>query len=248
MQSMARRTEIRTGSTPRGAVAPALKRAVGVLGVALGVAMAPGLWRWVTQDARDWDPNQTPKGEDGPSISARDVQRFEARDVDGRKVWEFSAANIDLSSDKRWATLSQVSRAILFREGKPNLQMSAQTVSFDQQTRDWKAEGELQVEGQDGLSIRSRQASWNEKDQRLDCPEAVRARFRGADIQTVGLSYDARKGELQSMQPVNLQAPGLSAQGSQVVADVKKRIITFPGGINDLAIQPPLLRKYGFKR
>jgi len=245
---MARRAATGASRASRRTPTPGLGRALGALGLALSVALAPGVWRWVTQDARDWDPNEARKGEEGPSISARDVQRFEARDVDGRKVWEFTASSIDLSSDKRWATLSQVTRAVLFRQGKPYLQMSAQTVRFDQQTRDWKAEEKLHVSGPDGLSIESRQASWSEKDQRLDCPEAVQARFRGAGIQTVGLSYDARKSELQAMQPVSLRSPGLVAQGPRVVADVKNRVIQFPEGISDLTIQPPLLEKYGYKR
>lgn len=238
----------RAAGTTRRAPAPGLRRALVGLCVAVGVALAPGVWRWVTQDARDWAPNEAKKGEEGPSISARDVQRFEARNPDGSMAWVFSARRIDLSSDKRWATLEAVERAVLFRDGKPYLEMSASNVRFDQETRDWQAQDDLRVKGPDGLSIRSQSASWNEKDQQLGCPDEVTARFKGADIKTIGLSYDARTSELQSFAPVSLSAPNLSAQGSRVVADVKNRIIKFPEGMSDLTIQPPLLEKYGYKR
>lgn len=236
------------GRSSRRAQTPGLRRAFGVLAAAIGVALAPGVWRWVTQDARDWAPNEAAADKEGPSISARGVQLFEARDAQGRKAWEFSARRIDLSSDKRWATLESVQRAILFRDGKPYLEMSASNVRFDQETRDWQAQNDLLVRGPDGLSIRSVSASWSEQEQHLSCPDAVSARFKGADITTVGLSYDARKGELQSLDRVSLSAPNLSAQGSRFIADVKNRMVRFPEGLNDLRIEPPLLEKYGLKR
>ena len=234
--------------TVRSAPTPGLRRALGVVAVAIGMALAPGAWRWVTRDARDWTPNEPRRGEEGPAISARGVERFEARDAQGRPAWQFAARRIDLSSDKRWATLEAVQSAILFRDGKPFFEMGASNVRFDQETRDWQAQDDLLVKGPDGLTIRSVSATWNEKEQRLDCPDKVTARFKGADITTVGLSYDARKGELQSLDPVSLSAPNLSARGSRAIVDVKKRIVRFPEGVSDLTIQPPLLEKYGFKR
>lgn len=241
---MTKRRVRKTARTPP----PSLKRALWAVGITIGVALAPGAWRWVERDARDWAPNETRKGEEGPSISARGVERFEARDAQGRPAWQFAARRIDLSSDKRWATLEAVQRAILFREGKPFFTMSASNVRFDQETRDWQAQDDLRVQGPDGLDIRSVSATWNEKEQRLDCPDAVSAHFRGADITTVGLSYDARKGELQSLDPVSLSAPHISARGSRAVVDVKNQIVVFPEGVSYMRIEPPLLEKYGLKR
>ena len=228
-------------------MAAAARRVPALALVGALLALAPGFVSWVTSDARDWAPNEKPEGKRGPSLVARRVRLFEAREPDGRRAWRFEARRIDLDADRRWATLVDVERAVLFRNGKPYLQMSAGSVRFDQQTRDWTARDDLRVAGPDGLQIRSADASWKQGEQKLACPGAVTARFRGADITTVGLAYDARAAELRSLAPVTLQAPHLLAHGSTVRADVKKRTVHFENGV-DVTIERPLLEKYGFKR
>jgi hypothetical protein len=216
------------------------------LAMVAAAAFGPAAWRWVTQDARDWAGKAAPNNEKGPSVLARGVRSVVFKDERGRRAWEFAAESIEISADKRWATLVGVRRAVLFRDAKPYLRMSARHVRFDQQTRDWRAHDDLRVQGPDGLTISSRAAIWNHKAQLLDCPEPVQARLKGADISAPRLRYDAREGKIRTPDQVSMDSPGAAARGSRMTVDVKKRFIETYGA--DVTIKPPLLEKLGVKR
>ena len=216
-----------------GALAP--RRILWALAVVGIVASTPAFFRWLRHDG-EADILTDPALNTGPSVSARGMQILE-RDDKGQRIWQIQARNIVVSSDKRYVTATDLERGIYFRDDKPYLFIKAAKVRFDQQTRDWHSPAAFTVRGPDGFVLKSSDARWNNALKTLDCPQRVVAQMKGSTIETSQVVYLANLSELRAHQPVNVKKEGLEVKGAPAVADLKKEIVRFNGGV-DMTIQP----------
>lgn len=201
--------------------------------VALGVWKGPALRRWLS----DNDTLSKAPATAQPSVVAEGAQRIVVRDTAGRKAWEFAARRIVVSPDKVYCTATDVSRAVVYRDGRPFLKLKAQQVRLNQQTRDLEATGTVDASGPDGLTVRTQHATWAHETQRLTCPGDVRATLRGMTITTKAALYDVRAGKLHCPQAIHVTAHHAHFEATNVVADTKTSKITFNQGVH-LAIAP----------
>lgn len=197
--------------------------------IAASLPAAIAVGRWLRED----EANE-PLTNNGlrPSLEAIGAQSIIVRE-NGRKVWEFSADRITISPDKRFATATNMKRGVLFRNGKPFLTVSAATVQLNQETHNWQATGKLQASGPDGFSIVTSRATWSHRRERLSCPDAVRAKLRGMEIETRGVFYEAKTGQLKCPASVEVRSAQATIQeGRDVVADARSRRVEFRSGVH----------------
>lgn len=190
-----------------------------------GVLLAAGV-QWVLQ--QDVEVKSPPAAPNLPTIEAEDVQRIVLREA-GQKVWEFAARRITITPDRLYAVATGVHRAVYFRDHKPYLQLKAQHVRLNQQTRDMTATGAVGARGPDGFALQTRCAQWMHQQQRLLCPEAVQVQVRDLTVRTTGVVYNAREGQLRCPQRVEVTAPRAVLRGENAVADVKAQRVHMTG-------------------
>lgn len=167
-----------------------------------------------------------------PALEAIGAQSIIVRD-NGRKVWEFSADRITWSADHRFATVTNLRRGVLFRDGKPFLQMSATSVILNQETRNWQATGHLQASGPHGFSISTNRATWSHVRERLSCPDAVSAKLRDMRIETRAVVYEAKSAQLKCSQPVKVRSAQVTILGRpDVIVDTRTRRVEFRSGVD----------------
>ena len=90
--------------------------------------------------------------------------------------------------------------------------------------------------------LKSHDARWNNALKMLDCRNDVVAQMKGSTIETSQVVYLANLSELRSLQPVNLKAKDIEVNGAPAVADLKKEIVRFNGGV-DMTIQPKAVER-----
>ncbi len=158
------------------------------------------------------------------------------RDEKGQRIWSITARDIAVSLDKRYVIATDLKRGIYFRDDKPYLYLKAARVRFDQTTHDWHSPDAFTVRGPDGFTLKSRDASWNNKLKTLDCPQQIVATLKGATITAAQVVYNANTSQLQSRQPINVTKQGIEIKGSPGVADLKNQTVTLGG--SEITIPP----------
>lgn len=205
-------------------------------GIALVLAVIQSQ-RWLL----DYGEKGASKSSDTPLIEATGLQTFTVRE-NGQIAWTFSADRIVVSGDKLYATATGLRKGILYRDGKPFLQLQAQQVRLNQQTRDLDATGTVSAQGPDGLVVSTDHALWTHRLKRLDCPNNVRATLRGLTFTTRRVFYDANQGKLHCPQPYKVEGSGVTLSGAGAVADTKTQIIR-SRGTGEIVIRPSTFSK-----
>lgn len=207
------------------------------LALVLAIIALPAAWRWLLDENGD---AALSGASGGPAIQAQDVKRIIVSD-NGQRVAEFAAGRIELSADLNFTTAFDVKRGIIYRNGKPFLNLRASRVKVNQQTRDWDADGSLRASGPHAFRISADFAQWIHKDGELHCPGVVQATFRGARINSFGVIYNAAQSTLSCPQPVEVLSPVATLRGQNAVAHFKDSRIEFKNGV-DITIRTSALK------
>lgn len=193
----------------------------------LAATLLPPAWRWLRDD--DALPGQG-QSDSGPAIEARNVGSIIASE-NGQRVAEFAAARVEISSDRRFATATNVTNGVLYRDGKPFLWLRAGRVKFNQQTRDWEADGNLHASGPNAFAIASQSAQWTQGKSELRCSGPVQATYRGARISSTGTVYNAKDGTLSCPQPLEVRSKAVTIQSPKATAYIKERRVESQSGV-----------------
>lgn len=237
-RSIFQRARRRGVFSAHGTLSP--RRVLWALLIVAVLSLTPRFFHWLRDDDQPAVLNN-PASSSGPSVSARGMEILE-RDDKGQRIWQITARKITVSLDKRYVTAIDLERGIYFRDDKPYLYIKAARVRFDQTTRDWHSPAAFTVQGPDGFVLKSRDARWNNSLKTLDCPQRVVATIKGSTIETSQVMYHANISELRARQPVNLKAQDIEVKGAPAVADLKKEIVRFNGGV-DMTIQPKAVER-----
>ncbi len=168
------------------------------------------------------DPQDTPvsPGPKTPPIMAEDVQKVRVREPQtGRLAWEFSAKRITVDASHVWTTATDVRDAVIYREGKPYLQLQAREVRLNQQTRDVDATGSVHAKLPQGFTIQTQRALWTHQLGRLEANGTVKAQGRdGLIIQTQRAVWTQRHSQLEASGGVRAQTrDGMTVQTDRAV-------------------------------
>ncbi len=167
-------------------------------GCVAAIVVGVFLTRWLDEES---DNIAQSEDKTTPSIEIVNAQSMILRE-DGKKVFEVSAQRITISPDHHYVDAWKVDKGVMFRDGKPFLQIAADKVRINQQSRDMVATGLVKAHGPDGFSLRTKQANWRHFKKILLCPKPVDATLRGVKLRTSTASYDTQKKLLTCPKPV----------------------------------------------
>ena len=114
----------------------------------------------------------------------------------GKKAWAFQAGAIEVSKNRRFATLTGLKKGSLVKDDKPIASLSAKKVIYDIFTRDLTVPGGAEFKLKDGPSFKVRDASWDARESRLTCEKGVDAELAGSTLHGKRLIADLSKKEL----------------------------------------------------
>lgn len=151
---------------------------------------------------------------------------------DGKRLWQFDAARIELSPDGGQTFAHRVTNGIFFRDEKPFLHLSARLVHLENASNNLEATGGVKATGDDRFSVSSRLVRWNYAQKSLSCPTAVKAQLRDFSFDAPRLKYQWDTGALTCEQPIELRAPGIRLGAKRLNASTKTRVLELGGGVH----------------
>ncbi len=193
------------------------------------MALAGGIILIIWWGFQDDDISPVAPEPESPLIAEKTSQTVRK---DGKRLWHFDAARIELSPDGSQTFAHRVSNGILFRDDKPFLHLSAQLIHLENTSNNVEATGGVKASGDNGFAVSSRLVRWNYGLQRLSCPTRVDAQLRDFSFQAPHLDYQWNLGELTCDAPVELRAPGIVLGAKRLKASTKTRLLELGGGVN----------------
>lgn len=203
-----------------------LQSALGRLAL-LGVAAwgTFNLWNWVTTESVE----EQRAGDTSSPLKVQGLNSFVVR-KDNKKYWEVAADSAQVvDHGDAWLALG-VSRAVLFRDDKSWITMSAPRVRLSNLSKNLDAVGGVKASGPEGFSFETPQARWLSAKKLVEVPGAVRAKLREMEFSAPNLTYQWEKGELESPGPVEVRVPGGVLRGSKLRANVNTSQVKLSGG------------------
>ncbi|MBW3635412.1 MAG: LPS export ABC transporter periplasmic protein LptC [Armatimonadetes bacterium] len=198
-----------------------------LLWTGLSVGAAVWLWNWLSVDETG---NPVSVKSDEPSVQIKNLESFLVR-RDGLPLWEISAQNVSVAADGLTTTATRIGRGILYRDGKPFLNLAAPRLRFFRTTNDLEASGGVTATGPNGFGFQTPRALWKNREKTVACPQPVKAQLRGLHFATPNLSYDWDKGVLNCPQSVEVIGRGVVLRGQKLGATLKTRQVRLEGGV-----------------
>ena len=149
---------------------------------------------------------------------------------DGKRLWQFDAARIELSPDGSQTLAHGVTNGVLFKDDRPVLHLSAPLVRLENASNNVEASGGVQAAGDGQFSVAAPLVRWNYKDKLLSCPSPVQAKLREFTFTAPRLDYRWDTGALSCESPVELHGPGARLSGTHLHASTKTRSLELGGG------------------
>ncbi len=148
---------------------------------------------------------------------------------DGKRLWQFDAARIELSPDGSQTLAHGVTNGILFRDDKPILHLTAPLVRLENASNNVEASGGVHAAGDGQFEVTAPLVRWNYKGKLLSCPLPVQAKLREFTFSAPRLDYRWDTGALTCEAPVELRAPGVRLEGTHLHASTKTRALELGG-------------------
>ena len=203
------------------------------LAVPLGAAL---LWAtWLGEDAPPPRAQQTQT-----PLEIENLTSFVVR-KDGQKQWEIAARKVEVSPRGDQTTAVEVSKATLFREGKPFVSLRAPKVRLANSSNNLEATGGVTGSGPDGFSFHTPIARWINRQKLVHCPQPVRARLREFEVVAPALEFRPAQQRLDVKKPLELRTHGAVLRAPSLRADLDKRQLHLGGGV-ELVFDPQTAR------
>jgi len=177
-----------------------------------------------------------PKPPEAPEL--RPTEKIRAEKVSltvrsgGKKLWELEAKEVVLSKDEQTLIVEGLDRAVLYKQGKPYLTVTAERARANNVTKTVVVEGGVKAVTADGLLIRTERIEWDDKERKLLCPGEVVVSGKGVTVSTRSVAFYVEKGLLVCPSPVEAWTPeGGRLFAQKLRADVKRGILTLEGKV-----------------
>ena len=149
----------------------------------------------------------------------------------GKVDWELAAQSVEVSKDRQITNLSGIKRGVYYREGKPELSVTARRVRLNSQTKNMVVEGEVMVSDQRGMVLRTAKVQWIDAEQKLVCPESVEVQLGSTQFKTKKLYYLAQERKLVCPAGVELTTGDNRLKGNKMVAHADSDEVEISGNV-----------------
>jgi len=146
-----------------------------------GVAFAA--WRWAA-------PGQIDQALPRPTVSVGLSGGSIVLRHRGVKQAEIRAGRVIVTTDLRYARLSDITQATFFDQGKAALWVTAREIVMDRQSSDLEIHGPVSIRSAEGQRLTAPEAKWQHALQRVIFPAGVHITFEGQDIRAGTLVVD----------------------------------------------------------
>jgi LPS export ABC transporter protein LptC len=188
---------------------------------------------WTVLNNGDVPPETNEAGKHPIAVEADGARSIIVR-KNGQKLWEFAAKKIEITADHSYATATGIEKGVLYKDGKPQWQLTAQNLKLDQRTNDVDARGGVSATGPNGLSVKTRRAVWKQQAERLVCPEVIDASMHGFKVSSGSASYESKTDELRCATSVTVTSSSATLKSPRAIAHPKQGIVSFEGGTDIL--------------
>ena len=91
----------------------------------------------------------------------------------GKKEWEIEADKISLGEDRKKTIFEQITRATIFKESKPHLQIQLNKCIADMDSNSMELIGDVVIESEEGDILKGDRFFWDSKKEKLTSIEPV---------------------------------------------------------------------------
>jgi LPS export ABC transporter protein LptC len=91
----------------------------------------------------------------------------------GKKEWEIEADKISLGEDRKKTIFEQITRATIFKESKPHLQVQLNKCIADMDSNSMELIGDVIIESEEGDILKGNWFFWDSKNEKLSSIEPV---------------------------------------------------------------------------
>ena len=193
-------------------------------GAAVWAGMA--LWNWVNTES----VAERNAGDTSSPLQIEGLKSFVVRQ-NGQKYWEISADRVQAVEGGNAWVARNVTRGILYRDGKPWISLLAPRVRLSNLTRNLDAVGGVRASGPDNFSFVTPQARWLDAKKRVEIPGPVEARLREMEFSAPNLFYQWERGDLECAERVEVRVKGGVLRGSKLSANLKARQVKLGQGV-----------------
>ena len=181
------------------------------------------LWNWVTTESVE----EQRAGDTSSPIKVEGLKSFLVRRDDGQKQWEVAADSASVVDNGDAWLARNVSKAVLFRDDKSWITMSAPRVRYSNLSKNLDAVGGVTARGPENFSFQTPQARWLEAKKLVEIPGKVSARLREMEFAAPNLFYQWERGELESAGPLEVRVQGGVLRGAQMTTNINTRQVNF---------------------
>jgi LPS export ABC transporter protein LptC len=91
----------------------------------------------------------------------------------GKKEWEIEADKISLGEDRKKTIFEQITRATIFKESKPHLQVQLNKCIADMDSNSMELIGDVVIESEEGDILKGNSFFWKPEEEKLSSMEPV---------------------------------------------------------------------------
>jgi LPS export ABC transporter protein LptC len=122
----------------------------------------------------------------------------------GKKEWEIEADKISLGEDRKKTIFEQITRATIFKESKPHLQVQVNKCIADMDSNSIELIGDVVIESEEGDILKGNWFFWDSKNEKLSSIEPVEVIAKDNRINANQFSTDIELNNLEFSGNVNV--------------------------------------------
>ncbi len=122
----------------------------------------------------------------------------------GKKEWEIEADKISLGEDRKKTIFEQITRATIFKESKPHLQVQLNKCIADMDSNSMELIGDVVIESEEGDILKGNWFFWDSKNEKLSSIEPVEVIAKDNRVTADQFSTDIELNNLEFSGNVNV--------------------------------------------
>ena len=200
---------------------------LGMLLVAAAIAFA-AMWLYVLPCWRAYRGETAVVAPDGSSGNAVDIKNPTLRHTEnGKLAWQLRLQQIALTRGGTTVGAIGVKEGLIYDAGgKPVVRVTAKTVKGDTLSKNFQLDGDVHVVSDQGAVITTEQVTWNQGEQKLNCPGPVTVKTKDAVITSSGVDYAVNENVITTPNQVKMYAGKNRVLGTGLRYDVKTTSFT----------------------
>jgi lipopolysaccharide export system protein LptA len=140
----------------------------------------------------------------------------------GKLAWQIRLQQVALSRGGVTVGAAGVKEGLVYdASGKPAVRITARSAKGDTLTKNFQLDGDVRITSDQGALITADQVSWNQAEQKLNCPGPVTARARDAVITSTGVDYLVNQAMIVAPNQIKMYTGKNKVIGQGLQYDVK---------------------------